>query len=298
MATTRAALRSIDDNLDESVGIRDERRVPELSPVASPRDIGRAPLRTFGRVTIELVEPDPEQPRIEFSEDAIQRLAKSIAEKGQLHPIRVRWSDERGKWLIISGERRWRATMAAGLSNIDCYFQNETLGASAILEQQLIENLLREDLKPMEQARGFAGLMELNGWTGKQVADSLHVAPSTVSRALALLDLPADIQERVNNGKLAARAAYEITKLPDASMQRSVANTKTPTTEKVRAAVKQKRGRTAEKKRGFKQTFFAESGIKVLVSSSKTVNYHEVETAIAEALEEVRHYIRNGRNAL
>jgi len=295
MATTRSALEQINENLDESVGLRTDAKVTQLSPVASKKDVGRSPLRTFGRVDITLVESDPHQPRTEFSPDAIQRLAKSIKEKGQLHPIRVRWSDDRGKWIVISGERRWRATKEAGLPTIDCYFQNDDLDSSVVLEQQLIENLLREDLKPMEQARGFAALMELNDWTGKQVANSLHVAPSTVSRALALLDLPPEVQDRVSRGEIAARAAYEITKLPSAEAQRSIAAVDSPTTAKISAAVNQRRGKKKPAIRGFKQTFLAESGIRVLVTAKQKVNYHEVELALSEAIEEVRHYLRNGK---
>ena len=119
MVSTRTALEQIGNHLDESMGIRENDARPKLSPVASPKDVGRRPLRTFARVDLEMVAPDPAQPRSEFSEEAIQRLAQSIREKGQLHPIRVRWSDERNKWLIISGERRWRATKAAGLPTID-----------------------------------------------------------------------------------------------------------------------------------------------------------------------------------
>jgi len=93
--------------------------------------------------------PDPEQPRLEFSEDAIERLAQSIHGKGQLSAIRVRWSEPIQKWVIIAGERRWRATKRAGLPTIDCYFHDGELAKSEALEQQLIENCLREDLKPV-----------------------------------------------------------------------------------------------------------------------------------------------------
>ena len=147
----------------------------------------------------------------------------------------------------------------------------------------------------MEQAKGFAALMDLNSWTGKQVANSLNLSPSTVSRALALLDLPEEIQKRVADGELGARAAYEIGKLDDAEVQRSVANTHDPTTRKIAASVRKRRGRKSPEARGFNQTFFAEDGIKVRVSSPKKVNYHEVELALTQALDEVRHYLKNGK---
>ncbi len=294
MASTRAALEEISKNLDESIGVRSNEYQPQLSPVAAPQDIGRRPLRNFGRVDIDRVQRDPEQPRTEFSEEAIQRLAQSIRTKGQLHPIRVRWSEELEKWLIISGERRWRATQAAGLPSIDCYFQNDNLETSDILEQQLIENLLREDLKPMEEAKAYASLMKQNSWNGKKVASALHVSPSKVSRALTLLTLPEEVQQQIDSGELNARSAYELSKLPKSSQVELASQPGRLTAKKARAAVRQRRGKPSSQKRGFKQTFLGENGVKVLVSTSKKVNYHEIEQALTEATEEIRHYIKQG----
>jgi ParB family chromosome partitioning protein len=180
-------------------------------------------VRNFGRVDIDLVEPDPDQPRLEFSEEAIERLAQSIRDKGQLTPIRVRWSAELEKWVIISGERRWRATRRAGLPVIECYFHEGDLNRSEILEQQLIENLLREDLSPIEEAKAYRSLIELNSWTGKQVADALRIPPSKVSRNLALLQLPTDLQHGIESGQLAASTAYELTKLANDDVRRELA---------------------------------------------------------------------------
>jgi ParB family chromosome partitioning protein len=301
MASTRTTLEQIGNHLDESMGVREIDARPKLSPVASPKDVGRRPLRSFGRVDLEMVAPDSEQPRSEFSDEAIQRLAQSIREKGQLHPIRVRWSDEQSKWLIISGERRWRATKAAGLPTIDCFFHKGELGPSDILEQQLVENLLREDLKPLDQARAFAALMDLNGWNGKQVAEALHISASTVSRSLALLDLPSDIQQRIDSGQLAARSAYELGKLPSEITQREIAGNADNgrlTHKHVVAAVKQRQGKPAPRPRGFKQSFFADNGLKVTVAARSKCTYDDVELALSQALDEVRHYIAQGSTIL
>src|SRR5262249_55535808 len=130
-----------------------------------------------------------------------------------------RWSKELKQWVIISGERRWRAAQRAGLKEVDCYFDEGDLTPSEILEQQLIENCQREDLQPIEEAEAFASLMKLNGWTGKQIANVLRIPPSRVSRVLALLNLPEQVQEKVASGQLAARSAYEISKLCDAQKQ-------------------------------------------------------------------------------
>ena len=161
MASTRSTLENIEANLLESMGSRsDTRLVPHLSPVPRPQDAGRRPIHDYGEVEIDQVVPDPDQPRSAFATESIDRLATSIRETGQLSPIRVRWSDELEKWLIIAGERRWRATKRAGLPTIQCYFHEQELSCSQVLEQQLIENLLRDDLKPIEEARAFQRLID------------------------------------------------------------------------------------------------------------------------------------------
>src|SRR5262245_43841854 len=101
MVTVRSTIENISGRIDESMGLRAEDRVVRLSPVAQSKDIGRRPLRNFGRVDIDQVVSDPVQPRIHISPDTIAQLAQSIREKGQLSPIRVRWSDKLTKWVIV-----------------------------------------------------------------------------------------------------------------------------------------------------------------------------------------------------
>lgn len=296
MTSTREALREVSANVDESMGIRRRGGPSQLSPVPSERDIGRRPLRTFGSLEIDRVVPDPDQPRTEFAEDDIERLAQSIRVHGQLHPIRVRWDEPTANWIIVTGERRWRATKLAGLPTIDCFFVDGELTDAELREQQLVENLLRTDLKPLEEAKAYQSLMELNGWTGKQVAEALRVTTSRVSRSLALLDLPEHIKQQVDQGVIPKSSAYEITKLRDRRQQIQIADMASegqPHAKMVRQ-IKQRRGRKGRKPRtGTHQEFFAESGIKVIVASKKKVNYHEVELALTDAIDEVRHRIRN-----
>jgi ParB family chromosome partitioning protein len=295
--STRRTLDRVTANLEESMGVRSTEARPVLAPVPSRKDAGRRPLRNVGRLALDQVVPDPGQPRVEFSEDALERLALSIREKGQLSPIRVRWSDDLDKWLIISGERRWRAAKRAGLAEIECYFHEAALSPSEILEQQLIENCLREDLQPVEEARAFASLMTLNGWTGKNVAQALRVHPSRVSRALALLRLPEPVQQQVNAGAIPARSAYEISKLPDTKAQMALARQSAEgglSHDEAARSVRQRRGETGTRARTTKQTFFGENGWKVTVSAPRRGSYHEIEQALSLALEEVRHRIDSG----
>jgi ParB family chromosome partitioning protein len=143
--------------------------------------------------------------------------------------------------------------------------------------------------------------MELNKWNGKQVAEALNVSTSKVSRALALLDLPEDVQRRVNDGHLAARSAYELSRLPNESTQRQLADKATSgklTHAQAKTAVKQLKGKASSKKRGFKQTFFADNGVRITASAPSKITYDAVEIALDQALEEVRHYIAQGRTVL
>lgn len=296
MASTRSTLARIEEHVLESMGSRANDQTPRLGSSPNLKDLGRRPVHGFGCVEIDQVIPDPEQPRTEFSPESLDRLAESIRDKGQLAPIRVRWSDALGKWVIIAGERRWRATKQASLPTIECYFHTDDLSRSEVLEQQLIENLLREDLKPLEEARAFSSLMQLNGWNGKQVAETLHIPPSQVSRALALLRLPEDIRQRVDVGEISARAAYELTKLASQRQQRQLADQVAAgklNQDQTARAVRQRRGRRRDQSRRTKLTFFTEHGWKVVVSASRRGTYHDIEQAMEQALAEVRHRIGN-----
>jgi ParB family chromosome partitioning protein len=162
------------------------------------------------------IQRDDDQPREEFDEESLVRLAESLKAKGQLQPIRVRWDEERGAYVIVSGERRWRAAVRAGISTLSCVVHEGTLDQAELLALQLIENALREDLRPVEQARAFRKLMEAHGWSGNRLAQELAITQSTVSRALTLLDLPESVQAKVDAGEVSARTGYELSKLSDA----------------------------------------------------------------------------------
>ena len=298
MATTQRKLKQLETNLDESIGIRRQELTANLSPIASAKDIGRRPLRNVGRIEIKQVIPDPDQPRTEFSEESIQRLGQSIREKGQLAPIRVRWSEAQRKWIIVCGERRWRAVTAAGLPTIDCYFDDGmNASESEILEQQMVENLLRDNLSPLDLARGFSALIKLNNWTRKQVAASLHIPASTVSRALALLDLPSDVQEQVEKGAVAARSAYEISKLDDATEQRRLAEKAANgmTLKQTQAAIQERSKKPKINRRNSdykpqRLKFVAENGWSISATPPKSGrrNYHDVLQAMEDAIEDVK----------
>lgn len=294
--STRSTLERMTPLRDDSLGRRATANGPQLSPVADPRDADRRASRDFGTIPLAKLMPDPDQPRVEFDEAALEQLAHSIREQGQLHPIRVRWSDDHQCWLIISGERRYRAAQAAGLETIECYFHEGELTQTEVLEQQLIENLLRSDLRPLEEARAFQQLQRLNAWTGQQLAQALRIHGSRVSRALALLKLPADIQQQVDAGHLSPTAAYELSKLSRADQQRAAlkgAGAESPTVAQAHRQIRQRRGMSGRKAYGVKQTFEADDGWKVLVTCRRKGNYHELKQALETALAEVQLRIDN-----
>lgn len=297
MATTREQLQQITGNLDESLGIRHSpvRSLPV--PKAEARDLGRVPFRNAGRIPTDHIIPDPNQPRKEFDDESLQQLGQSLDSTGQLNPIRVRWSDDHQKWLIVCGERRWRAARLAGRHEIDCLFIEGELPAGEILQQQLIENCQREDLQPMELAHGFADLMTLNDWNAKQVADSMHVPASKVTRILALRKLPSEVQQQVADRHIPERTAYELSKLTCEKTIRQLAQQAAQgrlTTAQARKTVTRRQKHQSRKARSSRQTFLTESGWKIDATCNSPTTYQELEQALRESLDEVRHRIANG----
>jgi ParB family transcriptional regulator, chromosome partitioning protein len=190
---------------------------------ASGRMQGLVRSKDAAEIPVDRIDRDPDQPREEFDADGLERLAQSLRTRGQLQPIRVRWDEGRGAYIIVCGERRWRAAKQAGLPTLSCVIMERPAGPGELLALQLIENALREDLSAMEQARAYKALIELNGWSARHLAAELAVNPATVTRALALLELPAPIQDQVEQGNLAPGTAYEVSKLEGADAQVAVA---------------------------------------------------------------------------
>lgn len=300
MASTRSILQEIAPNIDESMGVRRAGVKPKLSPVASSKEIGRTPLRNYGRVEVNRVVPDPDQPRKSFDEGDIRRLASTFKTTGQIQPIGVRWDAAIGKWLVVHGERRWRAAKAAGLETIDCCFEDEDMGHPQRLERQLVENIQRASLEPLDEASAFQELMELRGWNGKQLAEALHINPSKVSRALALLDLPTDVQAKISSGELSRTSAYELTKLDNAEVQRDLA-TQQLTQDQASKAVRKRRGKPARNKRRAQSTtqlrFPCENGWTIVAVPPKDGScrtYHDLDEALEQTTEDVKARIHSG----
>jgi ParB family chromosome partitioning protein len=172
------------------------------TPAARAFD-GRTQLREACKIRLDRIIADPNQPRKEFDEPALAELAESLKARGQLQPIRVRWDEAAGVYVVVVGERRLRAAQRAGLDSVVCVVAPGNASPEEVLEDQLVENALRQDLKPVEEARAYRQLLDRLGISQRQLAERLHVSPQKITRALALLELPADVQESVEQGAIA-----------------------------------------------------------------------------------------------
>ncbi len=167
-----------------------------------------------GAVTVKLndIEPNREQPRKDFDEDAISELASSIEKHGLLQPIIVRPLPN-GAYRIIAGERRWRACRMAGLQEVPVIIKE--LDERSVMEIALIENLQREDLNSVEEALGYKSLIDTYGLTQEQVSASVGKSRSAVANALRLLNLNEDELEALRLGKISAGHARALLSCED-----------------------------------------------------------------------------------
>lgn len=158
--------------------------------------------RTVGKVLpIDKIEPNPEQPRSEFGD--LSELTESIREKGVLEPLLVKPTGE-GKWMIIAGERRWRASNLAGLTEVPCIELD--IDEHGVAEIALIENLQRKDLTIWEEADGLAALKEKFGYTNDEIAKKISKSRTTVTECMAIAGLPAEIRDRCRAANINSKA--------------------------------------------------------------------------------------------
>jgi ParB family chromosome partitioning protein len=209
-------------NIAESMGVG-AAVVATATSTAPERWKGVSKSKNAVEIPLDRIDRDPTQPREEFEPEALGRLAESLRNRGLLQPIRVRWDEHANKYLIVAGERRWRAARIAGLETLTAIVAEGPIEAGELLAAQLVENCLREDLKPIEQARAYRRLMDLRNWSGSKLASELSIVQGTVSRALSLLDLPEAVPERVEEVALAPSLAHEVAKLSSPAAQVKVA---------------------------------------------------------------------------
>jgi len=190
----------------------DAHYVEELSQ-QRPAPVGRM-------ISVAKIDPNPEQPRVEFGD--LTELTASIAEKGVLEPLLVKPDKLSGRWMIIAGERRWRAAQLAGLSEVPCVEMEVDEGT--IAEIALIENMQRKDLTVWEEADGLQALCERFGYTHEEVARKVGKSRSTVTEALSIAGIPPDVREICRQADVSAKSVLlQIVRQPDEESMKRLA---------------------------------------------------------------------------
>jgi ParB family transcriptional regulator, chromosome partitioning protein len=183
---------------------------------------------------IDLIQPNPEQPRTRFADSALAELSQSIKENGIVQPIVVR---KKGNgYEIVAGERRWRASQLIGLSKIPAVVKE--VSDDKLLELALIENIQRQELNAIEEAKAYKRLIETIGLTQEMVAQRVGKERTVITNHLRLLRLPTEVQGFVEEGKISAGHARAVLAAGDESSQKRLARTILETSMSVREAEK------------------------------------------------------------
>ena len=224
-------------------------------------------------LNINELEPNRGQPRKEFSEEAMRELADSIAQHGVLQPLLVRPLLS-GGYQIVAGERRWRASRMAGLATVPALIRELT--DSEVMQIALIENLQREDLKPLEEAQGYQALMEEFGFTQDEISKSVGKSRPAVTNALRLLNLPEAVRSMLARGDLSAGHARTLLSFKDEAAMLAAAKRVVAEGFSVRELEKMAKKANAEKPEA--------------VRSTRRIRYYdEAELALRDTLNRVVH---------
>lgn len=199
-------------------------------------------------VEMSLIDTNPNQPRKNFDANAIKELAQSIKEYGVIQPIILKPNN--GRYIIVAGERRFRASKVAGLKQIPAVIRDYT--AQEVQEIALLENIQREDLNPIETAKGMKELLTNYGWTQEFLADKLGKSRPVVANYIRLLNLCPEVIAMIESGKLSAGHARSLVVVEDPEVQLRLAKlavTKKITVRDMEKAVKEIQNPTPKKKK-------------------------------------------------
>lgn len=183
-----------------------------LDALISTEDVRTEGSSTINEIDLGLIERNPNQPRHEFDEEALQELADSISEIGIIQPITLRELDN-GRYQIIAGERRWRASQKAGLKTIPAYIR--TADDENVMEMALIENIQRQDLNSIEIALAYQHLIDAYHLTQEKLSERVGKKRATVANYLRLLKLPAPVQVAIQNHHIDTGHARALLALED-----------------------------------------------------------------------------------
>ena len=187
-----------------------------LDALISTEDVSPAGASTINEIALNLIDANPNQPRREFDEDALNELSDSIAKIGIIQPITLRKMED-GRYQIIAGERRWRASQKAGLLTIPAYIR--TADDENVMEMALVENIQRQDLNAIEIALAYQHLIDQYGLTQEKLSERVGKNRATIANFLRLLKLPAPVQVALQNHQIDTGHARALLALEDPKQQ-------------------------------------------------------------------------------
>jgi len=235
--------------------------------------------RDFEYLPLQRIEPKSNQPRTVFEQEGISELADSIREHGVLSPLMVRSVDD-GYYQIIAGERRWRAAREAGLTEVPVRIV--VADDQRALELAMVENLQREDLSPIEEARGYRALMEEFNMTQEDIAKRVSKSRPSVANSLRLLSLPDELTELVLRGELSAGSARALLALRSHDEMRAAARNVVASDMSVREVealvrkLSRQRNKTeGENKRGLEVNYLLEAQNRLTASMGRRVTIRQ-----------------------
>ena len=252
-----------------------------------PKEVGRRRLDNAAIIEIDRIIAK-DQVREEFSEEDHNKLVATLKTQGQLQPIHVRWSDEDQRYIVMMGERRFRAAKDAGLTELECTIETKNLTTGQIIERQIIENTHRKQLNAVEEGKAYKQLMDLRECTAKDLAADIGVSPNTVQRAVRLLTLPEDILAEVASGQVPKTVIRELQSLKGANAEEQQRQLiadykKSGSLREVEGKVKAKKGKAPS----LTKKSFTSGGVKLQATGKKITNAQTIE-ALEAWLEQLK----------
>lgn len=280
---------------DSDFNVRDA--ISAFSSDETADRIGRTAMKNVAMIELDRIIAK-DQVRKDYDEDKHRELVASLETHGQQQPIVVYWSDEDERYIVFMGHRRRRAAIEAGLQALSCVVLAEPPTEAERLEKQLVENIVREDLNPIDEAEAFDGIIQARGCTAQDLAKDLGKAASTIQRSVKLLTLPEDLREKVRVGAIPKSVARELVKLKDEpAMREMVAQyEKGGSYGQIAERVKKKPGaRSASPAKTKKE--FTVNGVKIVATAKKRITQADIAAALRVIVEQLESDGRSGRAA-
>ena len=211
---TMKSTESLADSMRTGVESRPEGRLKTMASAEQPAPYAVPLEQDAYEITLDHIEPDPQQPRKKFDKGELENLAASIVENGLLQPIIVHRSEDPTKYRIIAGERRFRAAQLAGLKSIPCLEMPRDFDPALIDQLQLVENIQRADLQPLEAAEAIETYIERHDLSQREAARRLGKPLSFVAELLAIRRIPAKLLDKEVASKLSKQTLVEIGRAP------------------------------------------------------------------------------------